>query len=56
LDEKSRIPSDFFEGKPVIGICNTWSELTPCNAHFRDLAEAVKKAFSKQVASLSNFQ
>ncbi|MFY7825938.1 MAG: IlvD/Edd family dehydratase [Flectobacillus sp.] len=37
------IPSDFFEGKPVIGICNTWSELTPCNAHFRDLAEAVKK-------------
>jgi len=37
------IPSDFFEGKPVIGICNTWSELTPCNAHFRDLAESVKK-------------
>lgn len=37
------IPQDFFEGKPVIGICNTWSELTPCNAHFRDLAEAVKK-------------
>jgi dihydroxy-acid dehydratase len=37
------IPKDMFEGKPVIGICNTWSELTPCNAHFRDLAEAVKK-------------
>ncbi len=37
------IPQDMFEGKPVIGICNTWSELTPCNAHFRDLAEAVKK-------------
>jgi L-arabonate dehydrase len=37
------IPSDMFDGKPVIGICNTWSELTPCNAHFRDLAEAVKK-------------
>jgi L-arabonate dehydrase len=37
------IPGDMFEGKPVIGICNTWSELTPCNAHFRDLAEAVKK-------------
>lgn len=37
------IPSDMFEGKPVIGICNTWSELTPCNAHLRDLAEAVKK-------------
>lgn len=32
-----------FHGKPVIGICNTWSELTPCNAHFRDLAEAVKR-------------
>lgn len=37
------IPQDMFEGRPVIGICNTWSELTPCNAHFRDLAEAVKK-------------
>lgn len=37
------IPHDMFEGKPVIGICNTWSELTPCNAHFRDLAESVKK-------------
>jgi len=37
------IPQDLFEGRPVIGICNTWSELTPCNAHFRDLAEAVKK-------------
>jgi L-arabonate dehydrase len=32
-----------FEGKPVIGICNTWSELTPCNAHFRTLAERVKQ-------------
>lgn len=32
-----------FEGKPVIGICNTWSELTPCNAHFNELAAAVKK-------------
>ena len=37
------IPKDEFEGKPVIGICNTWSELTPCNAHFRELAESVKK-------------
>lgn len=36
-------PADMFEGKPVIGICNTWSELTPCNAHFRELAEWVKK-------------
>jgi len=37
------IPDDEFDGKPVIGICNTWSELTPCNAHFRELAESVKK-------------
>ena len=27
-------PGDVFDGRPVIGICNTWSELTPCNAHF----------------------
>ncbi|WP_326536170.1 IlvD/Edd family dehydratase [Pseudorhodoferax sp.] len=37
------IPDHEFQGKPVIGICNTWSELTPCNAHFRKLAEHVKK-------------
>jgi dihydroxy-acid dehydratase len=37
------IPSYEFKGKPVIGICNTWSELTPCNAHFRDLAQSVKR-------------
>ncbi len=36
------IPDHHFEGKPVIGICNTWSELTPCNAHFRTIAERVK--------------
>lgn len=36
-------PNDFFQGRPVIGICNTWSELTPCNAHFREFAEQVKK-------------
>ncbi|MCA0396319.1 MAG: dihydroxy-acid dehydratase [Bacteroidetes bacterium] len=36
-------PEDVFDGRPVIGICNTWSELTPCNAHFRDLAESVKR-------------
>jgi len=36
-------PNDLFEGKPVIGICNTWSELTPCNGHFRELAECVKR-------------
>jgi dihydroxy-acid dehydratase len=37
------IPDDAFRVKPVIGICNTWSEFTPCNAHFRELAESVKK-------------
>ena len=37
------IPDDHFDGRPVIGICNTWSELTPCNAHFRDIAERVKR-------------
>ena len=37
------IPDHEFRGKPVIGICNTWSELTPCNAHFRELAESVKR-------------
>ena len=37
------IPDDEFQGKPVIGICNAWSELTPCNAHFRELAESVKR-------------
>ena len=36
-------PPDMFDGRPVIGICNTWSELTPCNGHFKELAEAVKK-------------
>jgi L-arabonate dehydrase len=36
------IPDYEFRNKPVIGICNTWSELTPCNAHFRQLAESVK--------------
>ncbi|WP_338460338.1 IlvD/Edd family dehydratase [Azotobacter vinelandii DJ] len=37
------IPDHEFQGKPIIGICNTWSELTPCNAHFRKVAEHVKK-------------
>ena len=36
-------PHDLFDGRPIIGICNTWSELTPCNAHFRELAEFVKR-------------
>ena len=37
------IPHDQFDGRPVIGICNTWSEATPCNAHFRELAEHVRR-------------
>jgi len=36
-------PNHLFDGRPVIGICNTWSELTPCNAHFRAIADAVKR-------------
>ena len=41
------IPDHEFQGKPIIGICNTWSELTPCNAHFRKLAEHVKRGISE---------
>jgi L-arabonate dehydrase len=37
------LPHHLFDGRPVVGICNTWSELTPCNAHFRELAEYVKR-------------
>jgi len=37
------LPDHLFDGRPVIGICNTWSELTPCNAHFRVIAEYVKR-------------
>lgn len=37
------LPEDVFDGRPVIGICNTWSELTPCNFHLRDIAEHVKR-------------
>lgn len=36
-------PADMFDGRPVIGICNTWSDLTPCNGHFRVIAEHVKR-------------
>ena len=36
------VPDHEFDGRPVIGICNTWSELTPCNSHFRELADMVK--------------
>ncbi|NIH79098.1 IlvD/Edd family dehydratase [Amycolatopsis viridis] len=37
------MPHRMFDGRPVIGICNTWSELAPCNAHFRTLAEHVRR-------------
>jgi len=37
------LPNHLFDGRPVIGICNTWSELTPCNAHLREIAERVKR-------------
>lgn len=37
------LPADMFDGRPVIGICNSWSELTPCNAHLRDLAQHVRE-------------
>ena len=36
------VPQDQFDGRPAIGICNTWSELTPCNTHFRALTEHVR--------------
>ena len=42
------LPHHLFDGRPVIGICNTWSELTPCNAHFRVLAERVKRGVYEQ--------
>jgi L-arabonate dehydrase len=37
------MPEGIFDGRPVIGICNTWSELAPCNGHFRELSERVKR-------------
>jgi dihydroxy-acid dehydratase len=37
------LPEGIFSGRPVIGICNTWSELTPCNGHFRELSDHVKR-------------
>jgi dihydroxyacid dehydratase/phosphogluconate dehydratase len=41
------IPDHEFQGKPIIGICTPWSELTPCNAHFRKIAEHVKRGISE---------
>src|SRR3954454_22825016 len=41
---KDGAPGDMLDGRPVIGICNTWSELTPCNVHLRALADRVRRA------------
>ena len=41
--KKTGIPDHLLEGRPVIGICNTWSDLTPCNSNLRQLAEHVKR-------------
>lgn len=41
--KKQGIPAYELAGKPIIGICNTWSELTPCNSHLRELADSVKR-------------
>src|SRR5699024_1958161 len=41
--KNSGLPDDAFDGRPIIGICNTFSELTPCNAHFRELVEHIKR-------------
>ena len=48
------MPNDYFDGRPVIGICNTFSELTPCNAHFRDHAEMVKRGVLEVVVRNSS--
>jgi len=37
------LPTEVFDGRPVIGIANSWSELTPCNSHLRSVADAVKR-------------
>jgi L-arabonate dehydrase len=50
------VPTDSFDGRPVIGICNTWSELTPCNSHFRDLAQHVREGILDAGGCPWNFQ
>jgi len=44
------IPHDLFDGRPVIGICNTFSELTPCNAHFRKFADHVQRGVTRRAS------
>jgi L-arabonate dehydrase len=41
--KSSGVSDEAFRGRPVIGICNSWSELVNCNVHLRGLAEAVKR-------------
>ncbi|HAZ26652.1 MAG TPA: hypothetical protein DCY95_20500, partial [Algoriphagus sp.] len=49
------LPHHLFEGeKPVIGICNTWSEFTPCNAHFRDRLSGLRN-FSEDIKNWKQF-
>ena len=51
------LPPDLFDGRPVIGICNTWSELTPCNAHFRQHRRACEaRRLGGGRVSRSNFR
>ena len=40
---KRGLPDDAFDGRPMIGICNSWSELAPCNSHLSEIAEHVKR-------------
>ena len=47
LLKNQRYPHDELDGRTVIGICNTWSELMPCNGHFRELAELVSRGVHK---------
>ena len=46
------IPDHEFQGQPIVGICNTWSDLTPCNAHFRELAERVRRGMERKVGRI----
>jgi L-arabonate dehydrase len=36
-----------FDGRPVVGIANSWSELNPCNAHLRRVADAVRRGITE---------
>jgi len=48
------VPQDQFDGRPVIGICNTWSELTPCNTHFARSPSTCGTACSRRAGSRWN--